>query len=455
MDSVKNTGIITSILKGVWKIRKNPLIKNIFLVGGITLLVKLLGFYKETEVAAFYGLSVFLDTFLIAVLIPNFIQHVFIGALKSLFIPNYIIEEKTTKQLGSFQAISIVSILVLVFFLCTLAVLFTLFFLETVFPDHDHNFYKLIRNQTYIVLPCILFWGLSSYMGALLEIKNYFFLSNIAQIYHPIATLVCLFFFASFFGDYVLAYSLLIGSIAGYLHLSYFAWKKKLIVISQIHINKNIREMIRQYAPKVTSGLLTGINPFVDQFFAAQLAVGSIAAINYGIKLPAFVVGIIMMALGNVLLPHFSRTINSNLKRAFAQLKKIWGVTFLSSLLICCVLIFFSNDIISLFFERKEFTKENTLVVSKIQVIFLLHVPFYLCTLITVRFLTALNKNKFMAWVSLVNFALNLVLNFIFVEYFEVYGLVLSTTVVYVIASLVYVGYALRIRNISFGNQVN
>ena len=67
---------------------KSTVLKNILLVGVITLIVKVFGFYKEILVASTFGLSVLLDTFLIAILIPSFIQNVFISALKNIFIPH-------------------------------------------------------------------------------------------------------------------------------------------------------------------------------------------------------------------------------------------------------------------------------------------------------------------------------------------------------------------------------
>ena len=67
-------------------LRKKALIKNIALVGVIMLSAKLISFYKETLVASIFGLSEILDTYYIAILIPSFVQNVFIGALKQLFI---------------------------------------------------------------------------------------------------------------------------------------------------------------------------------------------------------------------------------------------------------------------------------------------------------------------------------------------------------------------------------
>ena len=65
--------------------------------------------------------------------------------------------------------------------------------------------------------------------------------------------------------------------------------------------------LFKQVPAKLTSGVLTGANDVIDHHFAAQLFIGSIAALNYGIKIPMFFIALIVMALGNVLLPYFSK----------------------------------------------------------------------------------------------------------------------------------------------------
>src|SRR5690606_41535001 len=52
--------------------------------------------------------------------------------------------------------------------------------------------------------------------------------------------------------------------------------KKNIIKIAAPNLkNKNARLMFQQIPAKVSSGFLTGLNGVVDQFFAAQLIVGS------------------------------------------------------------------------------------------------------------------------------------------------------------------------------------
>jgi putative peptidoglycan lipid II flippase len=256
--------------------------------------------------------------------------------------------------------------------------------------------------------------------------------------------LVFLLFLKENLGDMVLALGTLTGSIIGSIYLFIVSIKHKNLYIGKPIMNENIQIMLRQLPPKISSSFLTAMNNYIDQFFAAQLVIGSITALNYGIKLPSFTITIVMTALGNVLLPHFSKLATDDIKAAYKQLFRILKWVLSISIVLSIVAIFMSDWIIELLFERNEFTHENTLKVALIQKIILIHVPFYLCILILVKFLTSINKNHFMAWISLFNLLINFILNFIFVKYFDVYGLALSTTLVLIISSGFYFGYTYK-----------
>lgn len=423
------------------KLLNNSLVRNIGVVALITVGVKLVSFYKESLVASNFGLSLLLDTYYIAVLLPSFIQNVFIGALKSLFIPNYLAELKTNRSIASFQSFTALGIGTISIILSLVLVLFTEFFLELVFPGHDLVYYELIKKQFHVVLPCILLWGYSSFLGGLLDIKKKFFISSISGFFMPVTIIICLFFFKEYFGELVLAIGLLLGSIATFLYLLVVSIYYKNLSFGPVVINQNIRTMLAQYPPKVTSGLLVGMNGFIDQFFAASLIVGSISSINYGTKIPAFATGILMLSIGNVLLPHFSESVLKNQIKAFQQLFKILKTVFIPTTILIAIGIFLSEDIIRILFERGQFNAGDTYVVANIQKIALIYVPFFICTNIMVKFLTAINKNVSMAWISFGKLILNLILNFILIEYLGVYGLVLATTIVLVLSSFSYIIY--------------
>ncbi len=423
----------------------NPVLINVAIVGGLSFFIKLVAFYKETLVASTFGLSELLDTFLIAVLIPSFIQNVFIGALNNIFIPNYIAELNSTKQKAQFQSLVFLMVGGIMLFFSILTYLVSDLLVEVLFPGKELSYYTLIRAQLHIVLPSLFFMGFSTIIGGLLEIDNKFSISTFSGIFPAIGTIITLIFFNDYFGDLVLANGFLIGSLLGFIYLCLVGLHYKTISLKRPRINANSALMLKQLPPKIISGFLTGINPFVDQFFAAQLAIGSIAAINYGLKIPSFILGILLLAVGNVLLPHFSKLVTKNVLDGFNYLFKTIKVLFFSSLVLTILLMIFSESIIELLFERKSFTSEDTKVVSLIQMIILGYVPFSLCGIIMVKFLTSINKNSFMAYISIVSFTLNIILNLLLVEVFDLYGLALSTTFVRITISCIYFFYTYRL----------
>jgi len=430
--------LINLISKQLKRVSQNPLLKSMLIVAVVTFIIKVIAFYKETIIAGAFGIDEVLDTFYLAVLVPVFIQSVFINSLKHLFIPNYIAEIKNDGNRSSFQALVFLITIGVSLFSVLLAYLSTDIFLELLFPNNTESFYQLIKSQLYIVLPCLFFWGLSSVISGLLEVENRFLISTISEIFPLITMIIFLIYLKKYFGPMVLAYGTLTGSILGFMFLLFFAIKHKDLAISKPKMNDNSRVMIKQLPPKISSGFLSAMNNIVDQFFAGQLIAGSVAAINYGNRVPAFGVTIVIMALGSVLLPHFSRLVNEDLKAAYHYLFKVLKLVLGVGIVLTIIAIFMSDWIVELWLERDEFTHENTLKVSAIQQILLINVPFYLCTLIIVKFLTSINKNSFMAWISLVNLIINIILNIILMKYYDVFGLALSTSLVLIISSCFY-----------------
>ncbi len=417
---------------------KNSTVTNVVTVGVTTLIVSGLGFFKEIVVANSFGLSELLDTFYIAILFPTFISGVFLDSFKSVFIPNYVSELKTGKNIGAFQSTSFIVTIVISLVFLLIAILFTDTYLETFFKGHTTQYYSLIKTQFYYVAPCILFWGLSSLISGLLNIDDEFKFSSIASIFTPISIIICLVFFKEALGSLVLALGTLFGSILNFLFLLIVALNRKIITLqTPDFISVNIKVLFKQIPAKVSSSLLSGINPLIDQYFSAQLIVGSIAALNYGIKIPAFAISIVGIAVGNVLLPYFSKNAVDNKEATFKKLKLILKYLIISSSIIVIILVLLSSPIIWLVFERNAFTSSDTVIVSKIQQMYILQIPSYISGLVMVKFLTSINKNNFMVLTSLVSLILNIVFNFILIDVMGVYGLALATSLVSIVNSII------------------
>ena len=432
------------------RLKNNLVVQNLVLVSGITFLIKGVGFFKETIVAANFGLSELLDTFYIAILVPSLISNIFLGAYKSVFIPNYIAEMKIKGDKGSFQATSFLITVVISIIFMGIAYLSTDTFLEELYPGHTSSYYSLVKQQFYVLLPCVIFWGLSSLIGGLLNIANEYRLSTSGGIFTPLAIIVCLVFFKDALGNQVLAAGTLIGAVLGLLYFLLIGLSKKILFYGIPDFqNNNIKILFSQIPAKVSASLLTGLNSVVDQFFAAQLVIGSIAALNYGLKIPAFLTGLLVIAITNVLLPHFSRSILENRKKTFNSLFKTLKIVFGTVAGLVLIGIIVSHDLVTFLFERKEFDSEDTKIVAQIQQIFLVYLPFSISGMIMVNFLTSINKNAIMAYISFIALILNIILDYIFMQYYGIWGIALCTTVISVLKNVTMFIYIHRLNKMT------
>ncbi|WP_066225433.1 murein biosynthesis integral membrane protein MurJ [Formosa haliotis] len=412
-------------------ILKNATLINILIVALTTLLVKGIGFFKEIVIANNFGISELLDTFYIAILIPGLISNIFLSGFKSVFIPNYVLEKEKSTDIGAFQSSCFIITVGISLFFCIIALLTTDVYLELFFKGHTVAYYELIKIQLYYIIPSIIFWGLSSLLSGLLTIDNEFTFSSIGSIFIPITIIISLLFFKEELGPTVLALSTLLGSILNFIFLSIVSFRRNIIHLKKPDLtSSNITMLFKQLPAKLTSNLFSGLNQVVDQYFAAQLIIGSIAALNYGVKIPMFAIGIATIALGNVLLPYFSKNATNDPNGNYIKLNKILKIIVVSSSLISILLIIISTPIISLIFERNAFTNADTLIVSKIQQMYLLQIPAYISGIIMVRFLTSINKNNFMAIAAIFSLILNIILNYYLVNILGVFGLALSTSIV-------------------------
>jgi len=156
--------------------------------------------------------------------------------------------------------------------------------------------------------------------------------------------------------------------------------------------------------------------------------------------------------MNTVLLPHFSKLVITDSRKAFSELFKMLKVVFLGSAIVAILGIFTSDFFVSFFFERKEFTSEDSKLVAALQQIILIYIPFKISGMLLVNFLTSINKNNYMAIVSFVSLILNILLNFILMKYYGIFGIAISTTVVVIIRNIILFIFTLKQKGISLNS---
>jgi putative peptidoglycan lipid II flippase len=83
-------------------------------------------------------------------------------------------------------------------------------------------------------------------------------------------------------------------------------------------------------------------------------------------------------------------------------------------------------------------------IVARIQQMYLLQVPFFVLGILAVRVLVAMSKNHLLTLMSVINLVVNVIGNILFMRWFGVSGIALSTSLVYVVSMIMILIFVAR-----------
>jgi putative peptidoglycan lipid II flippase len=85
-------------------------------------------------------------------------------------------------------------------------------------------------------------------------------------------------------------------------------------------------------------------------------------------------------------------------------------------------------------FQRGSFTTMDTAVVSAVQALYSLQIPFYIAGIVVVRLISSLRANHILMWGAVINLFANIGFNILFIYYLGLKGIALSTSCVYLLS---------------------
>ena len=382
-----------------------------------------------------------------AVLLPYAAVSIVAGSFASAFIPIYISVQhregqEAAKQL--YQSLMTWTLILLAGLVTVLALTASVIvrFLGSGFSPEKLDF---TRSLLLMLLPVLMLKGLATVWTAVLNAGERFFVAAGIPFLTPAITIALLLVAGHQWG----IYALVVGTVGG-AFVETAVWVRHLrrsgIPITPRYggWSPAIAEVLRQYGPVVAGAMLMSSTVIVDQAMAAMLGPGSVSILNFGTKIVSFLLTVGATALGTAVLPHFSRMVAQNdwlgvrhTLRTYIRLILLTAVP----LTVCCV--YLSEWLVQVIFERGAFTAADTLVVSRVQEFMLLQIPLYLVGILIVRLISALRANSILMWGCVMNFVVNVVLNYVLMQWLHVAGIALSTAVVYLV-SVTYLSVMLR-----------
>lgn len=430
--------------------RKRSVNRRIFAamltVGGFAFVVKLAATAKELVVAHQFGTSDALDAFLIAFLLPSFAINVVAGSFNAALMPVYVRVREHEGQDAAQRLFSNVVVwsTVLLTALSALLALSLPYVLPVLAAGFGPEKLALTRSLSYVLLPALVISGLATIWRTILNAGERFALAAASPIATAVMAVAVLLIMGEAWGIYAFA----VGTVVGFaLEAGLLMWglkRQKFSLAPRWYgLDPAMRQVIGQYLPMIAGAFLISSTNLVDQSMAAMLGSGSVSALNYGNKVVALLTGVGSLALGTAVLPHFSRMVAAGDWSGMRHTLKTYSrLVLLATVPLTLMLVYFSEPLIGLLFQRGAFEAKDVRLVGEIQALYMLQVPFYVLSILIVRLISSLGANSLLLWGAAISLPLNIVLNYTFMIWFGVAGIALSTSVVYFV-SLCYLAFVL------------
>lgn len=407
--------------------------------GVFSVVVKVVSLGSTLLIASIFGTGDDLEAYFIAFVVPSFLFHVVAGSFSSAMIPTYV---QVTEQQGPAQAHALFSrvMLLAIGILCLVSGISALAFPHVV-PLLGTGFspakIALTKSMFYLLLPVIVFKGMSTVFASVLHSHKRFALVASAPVAVPVTSIVAILSWTSTVTRiYAVALGTVIGMLVELLVLVWGLHRAGIPVLPRWRRRSTAtRQVMAQYLPMVAGAFLMGGTTLVDQSMAASLSSGSVASLNYGSRFVGVILHIIAGAIGAAVLPYFSNVVEAEKWNEMRRLLVFYGKRILLlSAALAVILVTLSEPLIGLALQRGMFGEADTAVVARVQAAYALQMPFYICGILLVRVISSMSANHLLMVVSFLNLIVNVVFNYVLMQFWGIVGIALSTSVVYLLS---------------------
>ncbi|QJD87204.1 murein biosynthesis integral membrane protein MurJ [Cohnella herbarum] len=332
----------------------------ILFVGNI--LSSVLGLTREVLNAAYYGANVDMDSYLFANTIPSFILTFIGGVFMAGFIPLFIKKrvEHSAEEASYMFSNSINVILIVVILLTGLCYWFS-GPLASFFASDSAN-QEQIQKLLWILLPSILFFGLSYSQSAVLNSLNHFTIPAFLTVMNNVVVIVFMIVLNRWIGITSIAIGFVVGTVLQV--IVQWPMMKRLGVRYKLYLNfkdKDLKKLLVLAIPIIGIGVIDQCLVLATRFFSSNLSPGSASALNYANRIIMLPVTLFGTALVSAIYPSVVRALAEKNIREYNTMVS----TSVKSLLllvtpVMLICMAFAPNIINALLERGAFDQAAT-----------------------------------------------------------------------------------------------
>ncbi|HLC70320.1 MAG TPA: murein biosynthesis integral membrane protein MurJ [Patescibacteria group bacterium] len=292
------------------------------LIGGATLLNKIIGVLRDRIIAHYYGAGPVTDAYYAAFKIPDLVYNLLIvGALTAGFIPVFTKlflegKDKSTAWKLANNVLNLAAVTLVV--LCGLGIIFAPLLVPLLAPGFTSENLNLTTNLTRVMFLSPIFLGFSMVLGGVLQSLRRFVLYSFAPIFYNLGIIFGAVGLTKFVGPIGLAIGVAIGAFIHFAlqyygaHLVGYRWSP----IFKLR-EKNTRLIGRLMIPRTLGLAVSNVNTFVTTILASLLPAGSVAVYNYADNLQWVPIGVIGISFALATFPMLSASVAEGNKEKF------------------------------------------------------------------------------------------------------------------------------------------
>lgn len=340
------------------------LFKSTAIVGGMTLISRLMGFARDMLFANIFGVNAATDAFFVAFRIPNFLRRLFAeGAFAQAFVPLL----ADYNQKGSREALRLFigrssGTLAVLLVLVALAGVVAAPLLILLFAPGflwEGNQYTLAVQMLRITFPYLFFVTLVAFAGAILNAQGRFAVPALTPVVLNIAMIAAAVWLAPLMDEPIVALAWGVFA-AGAIQLA--CQIPPLLRLNLLprprwaYRDPNVKRMLARMPSAIFGVSVVQVNLLFGTLVASFLAPGSVSWLYYSDRLVEFPLGILGIAVATVILPHLSAHHATSDQLGFSKALD-WGLklTLLIGLPATLGLALLAEPLLSTLFQYNEF----------------------------------------------------------------------------------------------------
>lgn len=419
---------------------ERSLLKPTLQITFLSILGILVSFVTQIIVAANFGTTMERDAHFAAIVVPAYVTAVLLGSLTVTFVPIFIEYETKKSKAEAWRVASIFTNLtfLVLFGISLLGFIFAKQLVSVIAPGFKGEELLLTSALLRILLPSIIFSGLTSLLSSIYYAEHRFLRPAIVPVINAVLMMLSVVFLARYWGIKSLAFGYLISGVLSFLILVPIFFKEGRYHFSLDFRNEGVRQVIRVMTPLVLAGLFYRAGTIIQRMIASTLPTGSISYLGYATRITRILATIATAGISIAIFPVMARSWAENdLAKVREYFAKGVRIIMLITFPITAIFVAVRAPIIQTVFQRGAFVQQDTLAVANVTLILLIG-PFICGGLggVVWKGFYISQKTKLASFLAVIRTVIYVVLAYVLAKYFSFVGLAWASTIGWVIAIL-------------------